>query len=277
MIKELPILPVKDLIVFPHIFIPISVGRDFSKNAMFESVDNYSSEILILLQKDPSKDNLKSKKDFHKIGVVCNIVKKEAVKGKGVYKLLVQGVRRAKVSQITEVGGTFIGKFEELDNLSYDLEISKNKALYDTLIKDLVYIIEKGFVSEALIPVKELDNPMATSYLLLAMTLDHLENQKILESEDSFKIVNNAYLQIVKQKNFINMKASIVEDAKESMTQSQKEYFLKEQMKAIKKELGDDKDNDIDNYIIKFEKKLPSLEEIFIDLVGKEDAEVNNV
>lgn len=254
MIKELPVLPVKDLVVFPHIFIPISVGREFSKNAMFEAVDHYSSEILILLQKDPEQANPKSRKDFHDVGVVCNIVKKEAVKGKSVYKLLVQGIHRAKVKNLTEVGGTFISKIEELDDVSYDLTISKNKALYDTMIKDLVYIIEKGFVSEALIPVKELDNPMATSYLLLAMTLDHLENQAMLKEEDSFKIVTAAYQQIVKQKNFINMKASIVEDAKESMTQSQKEYFLKEQMKAIKKELGEDKENDLDSYVERFEK-----------------------
>jgi len=254
MIKELPVLPVKDLVVFPHIFIPISVGREFSKNAMFESIDHYSSEILILLQKDSDQSDITSLKDFQPMGVVCKIVKKEAMQGKKVYKLLVQGLQRAKVKHLSEAGGTFIAKVEELPNLSYDLEVSKNKALYDTLIKDLVYIIEKGFVSEALIPVKELDNPMATSYLLLAMTLDHLENQKLLESEDSFEIVGKAYKEIVKQKNFINMKASIVEDAKESMTQSQKEYFLKEQMKAIKKELGEDKENDLDSYIIKFEK-----------------------
>jgi len=254
MIKELPVLPVKDLVVFPHIFIPISVGRDFSKNAMFESIDHYSSEILILLQKDSEKTEPSSAKDFHKMGVVCKIVKKESVKGKPVYKLLVQGLRRAKVKHLSKVDKSFTAKIEELPNLAYDLEVSKNKALYDTLIKDLVFIIEKGFVSEALIPVKELDNPMATSYLLLAMTLDHLENQALLESDDSYEIVGKAYKEIVKQKNFINMKASIVEDAKESMTQSQKEYFLKEQMKAIKKELGEDKENDIDSYIEKFEK-----------------------
>lgn len=255
MIRKLPVLPVKDLVVFPHIFIPISVGREFSKNAMLKSVESYEGKILILLQKDIEKDKPSTLDDLEKIGVICNIVKKESVKGKGVYKLLVQGVQRANVLNIVESKeGFFLAEVEELPNVTFDLKVAKNKALYDTLFKDLVYIIEKGFVSEALIPVKELDNPMATSYLLLAMTLDHKENQKILENEDSYKIVSEAYNQIVKQKNFINMKASIVEDAKESMTQSQKEYFLKEQMKAIKKELGEDKESDVTTYEEKFVK-----------------------
>lgn len=258
MIKELPVLPVKDLVVFPHIFIPISVGREISKNAMFEATENYSSKILILLQKDPEKTNPESTSDLYETGVICSIVKKEPIKGKDgedvVYKLLVQGIQRAKVKKIKEAkkGSFLLADIEELPNVTFDLSVAKNKALYDTLFKDLVYIIDKGFVSEALIPVKELDNPMATSYLLLVMTLDHLDNQKILENNDSYKVVTEAYNQIVKQKNFINMKASIVEEAKESMSQSQKEYFLKEQMKAIRKELGEDKESDVTTYEEKF-------------------------
>jgi len=250
----LPVLPVKDVIVFPHIFIPIAVGRDISKNAMLNATENYSSKILVLLQKNPNMTDPKSLKDFYDIGVVCEIVKKEAIVGKPIYKLLVHGLHRAKVQSLTLKKGSFVSKIKKIENISFDLGIAKNKALYDTLIKDLVYIIEKGFVSEALIPVKELENPMATSYLLLAMTLDCIANQKILKSDDSYKSVDKAYREIVKQKNFINMKASIVNEAKESMTQSQKEYFLKEQRRAIDKELGDDKENEINDYIFKFEK-----------------------
>ena len=79
MTRKLPVLPVKDLVVFPHIFIPISVGREFSKKAMFESIDNYSSEVMVLLQKDSNNNNPESKKDFFDLGVVCNIVKKEVM------------------------------------------------------------------------------------------------------------------------------------------------------------------------------------------------------
>lgn len=249
---RLPMLPVKDLVVFPHLYLPIAVGREISKKAVYKAIHDYNSEIIVILQKDSRNETPSKKEDLSSIGVLCKIIKFDHLAKNSSQKLLVQGIQRVRLRNVIEDKEFMVGDFTFVDNLKLDLAIAKNKILYDTLIKDLVDIIEKGFVSEALIPVKELENPIATCYLLLSITQKALENQAMLESDNAYDIVNQAYKEILKQKNFIEMKEDIVEKAKESMTKNQKEYFLKEQMRAIKKELGDDQDSESDIYTKKF-------------------------
>ena len=250
---RLPILPVKDLVVFPHLYMPIAVGRDLSKKAVYKSIHEYNSEIIVVLQKDSKKEIPNKAEDLYSVGVLCKIIKFDHSSKNSSQKLLVQGFQRIRLRDVSEEKDYMVGDFTFVDNLKVDLAVDKNKILYDALIKDLVDIIERGFVSEALIPVKELENPIATCYLLLSITQQAVDNQAILESDNSYDIVNQAYKEILKKKNFFDMKENIVEKAKESMTKNQKEYFLKEQMRAIRKELGDDQDSDSDTYSKKFE------------------------
>lgn len=249
---RLPMLPVKDLVVFPHLYMPIAVGREMSKKAVYKSIHDYNSEIIVILQKDSKNETPSKMEDLYTIGVLCKIIKFDHQSKNSSQKLLVQGFQRVRLRSIIEEKEFMVGDFTFIDNLKLDFAVDKNKILYDTMIKDLVDIIEKGFVSEALIPVKELENPIATCYLLLSITQKVLENQSMLESDNAYDIVNQAYKEILKQKNFIEMKENIVEKAKESMTKNQKEYFLKEQMRAIRKELGDDQETESDAYAKKF-------------------------
>jgi len=269
-ISQLPILPVKDLVVFPHIYMPISVGREFSKKAVAKSIDSFSSQIIVTLQTDEENENPAELKDLNKIGVLCKIIKFDPIAKTSNYKLLVQGIKKIELNEIEKNDNILFGTYNIIPNLKYDITNIKNKVLYDTLIKDLVYIIEKGFVSEALIPIKELENPIATCYLLLSITLDSKENQKILESNDAKKVVERTYKEISKQKDFINLKDDIIYQAKESMTKNQKEYFLKEQMKAIRKELGEDGESELDSY----EQKLKKIEK-FVSKSSYEEIEKN--
>jgi ATP-dependent Lon protease len=267
--KKLPLLPVKDLVAFPNIFTPIFVGRDLSKNAVNASTQDYSGEIIVIQQKDKNLENPSYLSDFYLTGVVCKIVRydKSSV-SQNTYKLLVQGLKRIKLKNVTSSKENLLeATYDVLPEVDYDITKSvENKSFYETLVKDLVYIIEKGFVSDGLIPVKELRNPIATCYLLLYITKDATENQKILECNDGKEIIKKTYEEIVKQKSQIEVKESIAEQAKENMTKSQKEYFLKEQMRAIKKELGEDNESDIDSY----NKKFKEIEKYLSDSNKKE-------
>jgi len=267
-VRKLPILPVKDLVAFPHIFVPIYVGREFSKLAVQEAMDSCNGEILILLQKDEANQEPTYLSDFNKVGVLCKIVRFEKSPiNPNTYKLLVHGLTRVKVENIEVDHGMLEGTFETIPDLSFDtITNAENKALYDTLVKDLVYIVEKGFVSDGLIPVKELKNPIATCYLLLYITKNALDNQRYLECNDGKEIVKATYDEILKQKNQIEVKETINEHAKESMTKSQKEYILKEQMRAIRKELGEDSESDLDSY----NKKFKEIEKFLSDPNKKE-------
>jgi ATP-dependent Lon protease len=253
--RKLPLLPVKDLVAFPNIFTPIFVGRDLSKNAVNEGTNSYNSEILIVQQKDKNLENPMYLSDFYQVGVLCKIIRYEKSNvNQNTYKLLVQGLKRVKISNLVVSDSKVLeANFDVLPNVEFDIVNSQeNKSFYENLVKDLVNIIEKGFVSDGLIPVKELRNPIATCYLLLYITKDALENQKILECEDGVEIIKKTYDEILKQKNQIEVRESIAEQAKENMTKSQKEYFLKEQMRAIKKELGEDNESDLESYLKKF-------------------------
>ena len=161
---RLPILSVKDLVVFPHLYMPIAVGREMSKKAVYKSIHDYNSEIIVILQKDSKNETPSKLEDLYSVGVLCKIIKFDHQSKNSSQKLLVQGFQRVQLRSIAEEKDFMVGDFTFIDNLKLDLTMDKNKLLYDTLIKDLVSIIEKGFVSEALIPVKELENPIATCY-----------------------------------------------------------------------------------------------------------------
>jgi ATP-dependent Lon protease len=250
---KLPVLPLKNLVVFPHIYTPIGVGREFSKNAVFDSIDRNFSEILVVLQKEETNEHPFEKKDFEEVGVLCKIIKFEEDQAQDdAYRLLVKGINRIKLKDIDFKDKCIYGSYELMDNLSFNLKTEENKILYDTLIKDLVYIIEKGFVNDALIPVKELENPIATCYLFLSITKRFQDNQEMLVCEDAKKLVTEAYHEVMRQKSIIKLKDNIVEKAKDNMTENQKQYFLREQIKAIKKELGDEQESDLDSYTNKF-------------------------
>lgn len=263
-IKKLPLLPVKDLVAFPHIFTPIHVGRDISKLAVLEATSVRNGEVLIVLQKDSQLQEPSKASDFFTVGVLCKIVRFDKSSHQPEnFKLLVHGLERIKLGNVTKSSdGMLEGTYETLPDVEFDITKSaENKAIYETLVKDLVFIIEKGFVSDGLIPVKELKKPISTCYLLLYITKEANQNQKMLESEDGKEIVRVTYEEILKQKNQIEVKENINELAKENMTKSQKDYILKEQMRAIRKELGDDTESDLDSYTNKYIEIEPFLSE----------------
>ena len=262
LMRRLPILPVKDLVVFPYIYMPISVGRPFSKKAVSEAIASHDSEIIVVLQKDPLEVSPKKDDDFYDKAVVCKIVNFEPMdKTKTTHKLLVQGMTRVSLTKVLSKSGVLMGDYSPIDNVTFDLNKKTNNTLYEAFTKDLLHIIEKGFISEALIPSEELRNPIATCYLLLALSQQATECQALMGIDEGIIIVKEAYEEVLKQKKFIGMKDGIIDQAKESMTQNQKEYFLKEQMKAIRKELGEDEENDVEKYTTKFEEVQEHLNE----------------
>jgi ATP-dependent Lon protease len=276
--KQLPILPVKDLVIFPGIYMPIHVGREFSKNAVFEAMDHNNGEVLIVKQKDANNNQPMYLSDFHNIGVICKIIKFEKNPSNGMtYKLLVQGNKRIKLDNVQMNSSTVFGSYTEINDVKFDInKDAKNKAMYELLVKDFIFIVEKGFVADALIPAKKLDDPISTCYLLLSITKGAEENQKYLESNEPSEIFKAAYDEVLKQKNFIETKENIVEQTRESMNKSQKEYFLKEQIKAIKKELGEDSESDLESYTKKFADLKSDISESNADEIKKNLKKIKN-
>lgn len=249
--QKLPILALKDMTMFPKIMLPLSVGRDFSKKAISLSELDYSSELIVAIQEDASNNNPTTVNDIKRIGVHCKILKNESYNKGESHKLLISGIDRVLIKSISIDKGSLFCEYEKIDELVLDSSVESNRALYDLFIKDLIYIIDKGFVSENLINLKDLSNPISTCYLFLSIATKGLESQKFLEINNAYALVQTAYKEVLKQKEYFDLKIKILEQAKGNMSKNQKEYFLKEQMKAIRKELGEDGESDVDSYIAK--------------------------
>jgi len=259
--NRLPVLTVKDVIVFPYLYMPLSIGREFSKKAIFTAIDQHNSNILVHLQRDPEMESPSEIADIYTTGALCKIIKMDAVPKTSSYKLLLQGIDRVELFHLEKKDDVLMGAVKTLNKIQLDLKQDKNKTLYESFLKDLVFLIEKGFFSENLVTIKELENPIATCYVLLSILQKPYANQKILEAEDTLYILNQTYREVLKQKELVSWRESIIEQARDSMTKNQKEYFLKEQMRVIKKELGEDQDSEADAYSKKLEEIKKHLSE----------------
>ena len=253
--NKLPLLFVKDIIAFPFIFTPLLIGREYSKNSVKESLKNLDGNIVVALQKDVDLQDPKKLSDTYPVGVLCKIIKfEESTTTPDAYKILLQGVERVQFKQISTNNNFIECEYLSVPPVEIDVVNNlNNKTVYEALFKDLVYIIEKGFVTDGLIPLKELKNPVASCYLLLSITKDSIENQKLLECNDGRAILKETYDEIIRQKNKIDMKEKILEQTRDSMSKNQKDYYLKEQIRVIKKELGEDNETDLQIYQEKFD------------------------
>ena len=96
--ESLPVLLVRNLVLFPYVYLPVAVSRDFSTSAIFKSMSNFDSKILVVLQKDPKQERPSDLNDVYSVGVLCKIIKMDAVsKIKNQYKVMIQGQERIKL------------------------------------------------------------------------------------------------------------------------------------------------------------------------------------
>jgi len=266
--KKMPVLATRDMVIFPHVHIPIHIGRKVSKRSVFEAL-NKDSEIILILQKDPDVEDPKSMDDVYDVGTVCKVIKFEPIAGKDTYKLIISGQSRVRLKTLEKNGDFLEGEYEALENVAIDLENTHNKAMIDLFISELVYIIDRGFAFDALLNINDVNKPIVVSYLFLSKTKKSDFCQKILESTDSKWILEEAYKEVQTQRTIIDLKDKIAEKTKEQMSKSQKEYALKEQLKAIRRELGEDKESEVEEYERKLAKIKPYISEITHDEINK--------
>ncbi|RUM58576.1 MAG: endopeptidase La [Persephonella sp.] len=253
--EELPVLPLRDLVIYPHMVFPIFVGRDFSLKAVNEAMNNYNRYIFLVLQKD--KDIEKpNKEDIYEIGTVATILRSMNLEDNRV-KILVQGVKRARLKDFREENGYFKGKIELIDEpkLEEDIEVEAlehsikdllNKAvqLGKQIIPDLLEIIrnveDAGKLADLVAPVLE-QKPEVL--------------QEILETIDPKERLRKVHNTLLREVRLLELQQKIRDTAREYMEKDQKEYFLRQQIKAIQEELGekDERQEEIESYKKKIE------------------------
>jgi ATP-dependent Lon protease len=233
-----PVLPLRDIVVFPGMIVPLFVGRKKSIKALEYAVDN-NSKLILVAQKEASKDSPEPE-DIYRVGVLVNILQLLKLPD-GTVKVLVEGSERSEINYY----------IEDQDFLKAEIfRVSKNQIDHekiDPLVRSLVksfgnYIkLNKKIPYDVLTNVQRLKDPeLIADTVATHITLKIPEKQKVLESFDLEKRIEELISLLETEIDVLNTERRIRSRVRTQMEKSQKEYYLNEQMKAIRKELGDE-------------------------------------
>ena len=234
---NLPVLPLRNIVVFPNMVVPLFVGRDKSINAL-EQVMDKDQELLFLSQKNSEVDD-PSEKDLFKIGTRGKILQLLKLPD-GTVKVLVEGLARCKVKKIEFTADYITADIEELKNS--EIISDTIKALGRSVVSkyETYANINNKTSSEVLTSVKDIEdeNKLADT-VASQIAINIQEKQKILEEIDLEKRLNMILSYIEGELSVLQVEKKIRRRVKNQMEKTQKEYYLNEQMKAIQKELED--------------------------------------
>jgi len=241
----LPVLPLRDVVVYPHMVIPLFVGRERSIVAL-EQAMKVDKQILLLAQKQADVDE-PAPKDLYEVGTIATILQLLKLPD-GTVKVLVEGVERARVAQL--VAGDFfaakvavLGETEAYDEREMDVLVRSVVSQFEQYVK-----LNRKVPPEILTSLAGIEQPGRLADTVAAhMSLKLDAKQKILEIQDVRRRLEHILALIEGEMDVLQIEKRIRGRVKQQMEKSQREYYLNEQMKAIQKELGemDDAPNEI--------------------------------
>ncbi|KAF3982330.1 MAG: endopeptidase La [Methylococcales symbiont of Hymedesmia sp. n. MRB-2018] len=270
-----PVLPLRDVVVYPHMVIPLFVGRDKSIDAI-DAAMNEDKQLLLVAQKQADVDD-PGFKDLYLAGTLANILQLLKLPD-GTVKVLVEGSQRCKVTQYQEQNGYYVATVSEIEN---QLVISEQEqeVLQRTTISsfDQYVKLNNKIPPEVLNSLAGIDDLSRLADTIVAhMTLKVEEKQAMLEMEDIAQRLESLMTLMESESDLLEMEKRIRGRVKKQMEKNQKEYYLNEQMKAIQKELSDM--GDATNEIEELEKKIASAHlALSKDARTKADAEINKL
>lgn len=237
--SALPMLPVRDIVVFPYMIIPLFVGRDSSIKAVEEALSRSDRLILLASQKDIS-DEHPTPEGIYQTGTVAMIMRMRKLPD-GRIKILTQGLCKAKINEFKSRDPFYEVAIERI-NEPLSPRQSEAEALMRTVREQLERVISlgKSLAPDILMVLDDITDPGRMADLVASnLGLKVSEAQNILETTDAFDRLMKIHESLTREIEVLTLQAKIRSQAKDEMQKSQKEYFLREQMRAIKSELGD--------------------------------------
>jgi len=261
-VTVIPVLPLRDVVVYPHMVIPLFVGRDKSIKALDAAMDA-NKQILLVAQKSAETDE-PTVDDMHEVGTLANILQLLKLPD-GTVKVLVEGEKRVKLIHLpTEEDGFFTAEYVLLKDENIlperEMEVLMRSSfdLFDQYVK-----LNKKVPPEVLTSLSNIDDPSRLADTMAAhMSLKLDEKQLVLEMEDVQQRLEHLMTLMESESDLLQMEKKIRGRVKRQMEKNQREYYLNEQMKAIQKELGDmdDVPNEIEDLQNRIEKSGMSKE-----------------
>ncbi len=237
----LPLLPLRDVVVYPHLVIPLFVGRAKSVRAL-ELASEHNKQILLVAQKSPNEDE-PSASDLYHVGTIATVLQMLKLPD-GTVKVLVEGVHRAKVSEFIETSDCFAAKAERIEHSPHD--DSETQALMRTVFTqfDQYVKLNKKIPPEILTSLATIDDAGRLADTITAhLSLKLEEKQRILEMFSVTERLEHLLSLLEAEIDILQVEKRIRGRVKRQMEKSQREYYLNEQVKAIQKELGEQDEN----------------------------------
>ena len=235
-----PVLPLRDIVVFPHMIVPLFVGREKSVRAL-EEVMADDKQILLSSQIDPSIDD-PTTEGIYRVGVLANVLQLLKLPD-GTVKVLVEGKTRVRITEFVENPSFFEARAQRLT------ETPGDQASVEALVRAVADEFEryakirKNIPEEALGAVSETREPQRLADLVAGhLGVDVAQKQAILETLDISERLEKVYGHMQGEMSVLQVEKKIKSRVKTQMEKTQREYYLNEQMKAIQKELGDGED-----------------------------------
>ncbi|NIL16152.1 endopeptidase La [Pseudomonas sp. AN3A02] len=234
---ELPLLPLRDVVVYPHMVIPLFVGREKSIEAL-EAAMTGDKQILLLAQRNPADDD-PGEDALYRVGTVATVLQLLKLPD-GTVKVLVEGEQRGAVERFMEVDGHLRAEVALIDEV--DAPERESEVFVRSLLSQFEQYVQLGkkVPAEVLSSLNSIDEPSRLVDTMAAhMALKIEQKQDILEIIDLSARVEHVLALLDAEIDLLQVEKRIRGRVKKQMERSQREYYLNEQMKAIQKELGD--------------------------------------
>jgi len=236
---NLPVLPVRDIVVFPYMILPLFVGREMSIKAIEHSLTS-NRMVLLLTQKDLNIEN-PNPEDLFSVGTVALVMRMLKLPD-GRVKILVQGLSKARALNYSQTEPFFKADIQKIEDQKYEKLSIEDEALIRNVKGQLEKVVSlgKSILPDIMGIVENIEDPGRLADLVASnIGLKTEQSQEILEIMDLVQRLKRVSEILTREVELLTVQQKIQSDARGEIDKTQREYFLREQLKAIQKELGD--------------------------------------
>lgn len=258
--KTLPLLALRGITVFPGMLLNFDVERPMSVAALNEALDS-DQEIYLVTQREIGKDEPEDD-DLFPVGTICTVKQMLKVPGMNIVKVLVEGISRAKTLEITQKTPYITAQVEDVPDIPEKRSFAKAQALIRTALDlfDEYASVTGSVAAETLIGVLDSEDPgFVADYITQNIYLKHTDKQLVLEQPRPVKRLELIIKLLSREMGILIIEQQIAEDTRGEMSKSQRDYYLREQMKVIQRELGSEHIDDGPEEIEAYREKILAL------------------
>lgn len=252
--KIYPLIPLRGMTVFPHMVVHFDIGREASIKAL-EEAELRDGLVLLVAQKDPKEEVPSSLEDLRGAGTVVRVKQLLKIPG-GNLRVLVEGERRAKLLKLTSDGSPLEAEVEEItyQEIEPDKKTeARMRLIRDDFVKQMSYV--EGGSPEMLATLSDIKDPGQLADIIASTALSKQEDaQDVLEAFDIVKRLDLVHVKLQQELEIIKLEDKISNRLKNQINKVQKEYYLREQLKAIQDELG--YEDEFEEEVLEYEQKL---------------------